>query len=71
MLALYAVDPVELPDGRILISYILAWRILISGLHNKCWHDYLQPYFDIPGKLELNADCFGEFDCLLLEDLFT
>jgi len=53
----YAVDPVPLPDGRILFSYAqqvenqdyALYTINIDGTG-------LQLFYDIPGKLELNAD---------------
>jgi Secretion system C-terminal sorting domain len=52
----YAADPVQLPDGRILFSYA-------SQVENQDYALYtinldgsnMQPAFDIPGKLELNA----------------
>ncbi|MCC7159740.1 MAG: T9SS type A sorting domain-containing protein [Ignavibacteria bacterium] len=53
----YVTDPVELPNGKILISYA-------SQVENQDYALYtvdingsgLLPYFDIAGKLELNAE---------------
>lgn len=53
----YAVDPVELPDNKILISYA-------SQVENQDYALYtvnlngggLTPFFDIAGKMELNAE---------------
>jgi hypothetical protein len=69
----YAVDPVELPDGRILFSFAAQvenadyalYTINLNGTN-------LQPYYDIPGKLELNADLLmPRTRPPILADLFT
>jgi len=53
----YAVDPVELPDGRILFSYAAQVENLDFSLYTINLNGSgLTPYYDIPGKLELNAE---------------
>jgi hypothetical protein len=53
----YATDPVELPDGRILFSYCKDVEDADYGLYTvNIDGSGLQLLFDIPGKLELNAD---------------
>jgi len=53
----YATDPVELPDGTILLSYAASpvssdYAIYKYNLSSNV----LTPFFDIPGKLDLNAE---------------
>jgi hypothetical protein len=53
----YATDPVELPNGKILFSYATQvvnqdYALYIINLDGSG----LQPYYDIPGKIELNAE---------------
>lgn len=52
----YATDPVQLPDGRILFSYATQVENQDYGLYTINQEGTgLQLLFDIPGKLELNA----------------
>ncbi len=52
----YATDPVVLPDGRILFSYALQVENQDYGLFTiHIDGSGLQAFYDIPGKLELNA----------------
>ncbi|HEY3249588.1 MAG TPA: T9SS type A sorting domain-containing protein [Ignavibacteria bacterium] len=69
----YAVDPVELPDGRILFSYAMQVENLDFALYTiNVNGSGLTPYFDIPGKLELNADLLLPRNRPpVLPDLFT
>jgi hypothetical protein len=53
----FACDPSELPNGKILISYASQVENQDYGLYTVNLNGSgLQPYFDIPGKLELNAE---------------
>ncbi len=52
----YATDPVEMPDGRILFSYASVVENQDFGLYIiNLDGTGIQPFFDIPGKMELNA----------------
>ena len=52
----YATDPVQLPDGRILFSYAAHVENQDYGLYTiNIDGTNLQPFYDIPGKLELNT----------------
>lgn len=53
----YATDPIELPDGRILFSYATSPTNADFALYtyNLSSHT-ISPFFDIQGKLELNAE---------------
>jgi len=53
----YATDPVELPDGKVLFSYALSpvnsdFALYTYDLNTGT----ISPFFDIPGKLELNGE---------------
>ncbi len=53
----YATDPVELPNGLILFSYSTQVENQDYGLYTINMNGSgLAPYYDIPGKLELNAE---------------
>ena len=53
----YATDPVELPNGKILFSFAGQVENQDYGLYTVNLNGSgLTPYFDIPGKLELNAE---------------
>lgn len=53
----YATDPVELPDGKILFSYASQVENLDFSLYTINLNGSgLTPFYDIPGKLELNAE---------------
>jgi hypothetical protein len=69
----YAVDAVQLPDGRILFSYATQVENLDFALYTiNINGSGLAPYFDIPGKLELNADLLmPKLRPPVLPDLFT
>jgi len=52
----YATDPVQLPDGRVLFSYAVQVENQDYGLYViNIDGTGMQPVYDIPGKLELNA----------------
>lgn len=52
----YATDPVQLPDGKILFSYATQVENQDYGLYTiNLDGTGLQLFYDIPGKLELNA----------------
>jgi len=69
----YAVDPVELPDGRILFSYAAQVENMDFALYTiNVNGSGLVPYYDIPGKLELNAQVLlPKTRPPVLTDLFT
>jgi len=73
MLPPYAVDPVEMPDGKILISYATQVENLDFGLYTINFNGTgLQVFYDIPGKLELNADLLlPRTRPPVIQDLFT
>lgn len=53
----YACDPVQLPDNRILISYATVVENQDYGLYTINLNGTgLTPFFDITGKMELNAE---------------
>ncbi|MCI0448869.1 MAG: T9SS type A sorting domain-containing protein [Chlorobi bacterium] len=53
----YAADPAQLPNGKILFSYAAQVENQDYGLYTvNLDGSGLQLYFDIPGKLELNAE---------------
>lgn len=56
MMPPYAADPVQLPDGRVLFSYATQVENQDYGLYTiNINGTQLQLFYDIPGKLELNA----------------
>lgn len=53
----YATDPIELPNGKILISYATDVEDADYGLYTvNIDGSGLELFYDIPGKLELNAE---------------
>jgi hypothetical protein len=53
----YAADPVELPNGKVLFSYATQVENQDYGLYTiNLDGTGLQSFYDIPGKLELNAE---------------
>jgi len=53
----YATDPIELPDGTILLSYAASPINADYSLYTyNLSSNILTPFFDIPNKLELNAE---------------